>query len=168
MQYPKMLYIGTTKSHKHEIAQNVDHEAELRDLGFVDFGELEDEVNQVSGGVLGSASSKDFKNAFVPIEQFDAVSEELVLKELQFNVAQTERDQFKEDLDKALEEIQQLQQVIDSFKTEQKNVEPVTAETDYNSLTTPQLQKFLDEKGITYLKRDNKDTLISLLENAGK
>ncbi|WP_171498308.1 hypothetical protein [Acinetobacter bereziniae] len=107
------------------------------------------------------------------------LAKNLFKKELQLNVAQTERDQFKDEnddlkgqLSKALEENQQLQQVIDSFKTESVNavnetqvvgdVTPIETR-DYNSLTTPQLQKLLDEKGIAYLKRDNKDTLLALL-----
>ncbi|TNL51203.1 hypothetical protein [Acinetobacter bereziniae] len=183
-EFPKMLYIGSTQSHKPEIAQNQDHEDELRALGFVDFADLESEQAQLSSGTVGSASSEDFKDAFVPVEQFDAVSEELVQKELQLNVAQTERDQFKaenddlkEQLSKALEENQLLQHVIDSFKTESVNavnetqvvgdVTPVETR-DYNSLTTPQLQKLLDEKGIAYLKRDNKETLLALLTQTVK
>lgn len=169
-EFPKMLYVGSTQSHKHQIAQNEDHEAELRGLGFVDFADLEIEQAQLSNDTIGSASSDDFKNAFVPVEQFDAVSEELVQKELRLNVAQTERDSFKAEnddlkgqLSKALEENQQLQTVIDSFKTESVNTADAVVDTDYNSFTTPQLQKLLDEKGITYLKRDDKATLISLL-----
>lgn len=170
-EFPKMLYIGSTQSHKPEIAQNKDHEDELRELGFVDFADLESEQGQISGEMPNSASSEDFKDAFVPVEQFDAVSEELVQKELQLNVAQTERDQFKAEnddlkgqLSKALEENQQLQQVIDSIQPQQNDIEPVeTKSYELNSLTTPQLQKLLDEKGITYLKRDDKATLLALL-----
>ncbi|UOH16918.1 hypothetical protein [Acinetobacter sp. NyZ410] len=167
-EFPKMLYVGSTQSHKHQLAQNEDHEAELRELGFVDFTDLESEVEQMSsGGMLGGASSEDFKNAFVPIEQFDAVSEELVQKELQLNVAQTERDDFKVEnddlkaqLSKALEENQQLKLVIDLFKAETVNA---TDAVDYNSMTSEQLRTILDAKGIKYLARDNKDTLVGLL-----
>lgn len=171
-EFPKMLYVGSTQSHKHQLAQNEDHEAELRELGFVDFADLESEVEQMSsGGMLGGASNEDFKNAFVPIEQFDAVSEDLVQKELQLNVAQTERDDFKAEnddlkaqLSKSLEENQQLQTFIKSFQSQQNDIEPVeTKSYDLVSLTTPQLQKLLDEKGIAYLKRDDKATLIALL-----
>ena len=166
-EFPKMLYIGSTQSHKPEIAQNQNHESELRELGFVDFADLESEQAQISGEMPNSASSEDFKDAFVPVEQFDAVSEELVEKELQLNVDQTERDQFKAEnddlkgqLSKALEENQQLQQVIDSFKTESVNA---TDAFDYNSMTSEQLRTILDAKGIKYLARDNKDTLLALL-----
>lgn len=159
-EFPKMLYIGSTQSHKHQVAQNEDHEAELRELGFVDFADLESEQGQISGGAVGSASSEDFKNAFVPIEQFDAISEELVQKELQLNVAQTERDDFKAQLSKALEENQQLKQVNESFKTETVNAADAI---DYSSMTSEQLRSILDDKGIKYLARDNKDTLLALL-----
>lgn len=159
-EFPKMLYVGSTQSHKHQLAQNEDHEAELRELGFVDFADLESEQAQLSNDTVGSASSDDFKNAFVPIEQFDAVSEELVQKELQLNVAQTERDDFKAQLSKALEENQQLKQVIESFKTETVNAADAI---DYSSMTSEQLRSILDDKGIKYLARDNKDTLLALL-----
>lgn len=166
-EFPKMLYIGSTQSHKPEIAQNKDHEDDLRELGFVDFADLESEQAQLSSGTVGSASSEDFKDAFVPVEQFNAVSEDLVQKELQLNVAQTERDEFKDEnddlkgqLSKALEENQQLQQVIDSFKTESVNAADAV---DYNSMTSEQLRTILDAKGIKYLARDNKDTLLALL-----
>lgn len=166
-EFPKMLYVGSTQSHKHQLAQNEDHEAELREIGFVDFADLESEQAQLSSDTVGSASSEDFKNAFVPIEQFDAVSEELVHKELQLNVAQTERDDFKTEndelkaqLSKALEENQQLQTVIDSFKAETVNA---TDAVDYISMTSEQLRTILDAKGIKYLARDNKDTLVGLL-----
>lgn len=166
-EFPKMLYIGSIQSHKPEIAQNQDHEEELRELGFVDFADLESEQAQLLSGTVGSASSEDFRDAFVPVEQFDAVSEELVQKELQLNVVQTERDQFKAEnddlkgqLSKALEENQQLQQVIDSFKTESVNAADAV---DYNSMTSEQLRTILDAKGIKYLARDNKETLLALL-----
>lgn len=203
-EFPKMLYIGSTQSHKPEIAQNQDLEDELRDLGFVEFADLENEAEQISAG-LGSASSEDFKNAFVSVEQFDAVSEELVQKELQLNVAQTERDDFKAENDDLKNKLSNLDKaysnVIDDFNASnqkyielgekfgeaqakhyefQNNVEAMKARIaeiqgdttpvgtvsespDYNSLTTPQLQKLLDEKGIAYLKRDDKATLIALL-----
>ncbi|MFW2148680.1 hypothetical protein ACK2M2_11200 [Acinetobacter sp. TY1] len=168
MEYPKMLYLGSTTSHQNEIAQNAEHEAELRELGFVDFVDLEDEVNQMMGsavgGAIGGASSEGFRNAFVPVEQFDAVSEDLVQKELQLSVAQTERDQFKAENDDLKAQIEQLNQVIDSFQP----AEHVVVETDYNGLTADQLRTLLDEKGIKYLARDDKPTLIGLLTQPAK
>ncbi|MFW1971073.1 hypothetical protein [Acinetobacter bereziniae] len=171
MNYPRMLYIGSVKSYKYEIAQNKDHEDELRELGFVDFADLKSEQAQLSSGTLGSASSEDFKDAFVPIEQFDAVSEELVQKELQLNVAQTERDDFKAEnddlkahLSKALEENQQLnEQLSKMLDAEKYPKQGAGIDVDHNSMTSEQLRTILDAKGIKYLARDNKDTLLALL-----
>lgn len=55
-EYPKMLYIGTAQSHKHKTARNEQHEAELRELGFVNFVDLEKE-EPVKNDV-GSASTE--------------------------------------------------------------------------------------------------------------
>ena len=177
MEYPKMLYLGSTPSHQNEIAQNAEHEEELRELGFVDFADLEDEVNQMMGsavgGAIGGASSEGFRNAFVPVEQFDAVSEDLVQKELQLNVAQTERDQFKAENDELKAQLNiereanlQLQQIIDSFESEPTQAQTVVP--DYNALTADQLRTLLDAKGIKYLARDDKPTLIGLLTQPTK
>ena len=99
---------------------------------------------------------------YARIEQFDAVSEDLVEKELQLSVAQNERDQFKAENDDLKAQIEQLNQVIDSF---QPAVHVVVA-TDYNALTADQLRSLLDEKGIKYLARDDKPTLIGLLSES--
>lgn len=154
MNYPRMLYIGSVKSYKYEIAQNRDHESELRDLGFVDFADLESEQAQISGEMPNSASSEDFKDAFVPIEQFDAISKELVQKGLQL-------DEFRNNVEAMKARIAEIQGDTTPIGT-------VSESPDYNSLTTPQLQKILDEKGIAYLKRDNKETLLALLNQPVK
>lgn len=198
LEYPKALYIGAVQSHSHKLAKNLEHEAELRELGFVDFADLESEQGQISGGAVGSASSEDFKNAFVSIEQFDAVSEDLVNKETQLGAAQNERDfyinenndlksqlttvrnerdQFKAENDdlkgqlhQAHESNEQLQQVLASFQPD-----PTPQETpvkpvaiDYTNATAKELREALDAKGIKYLQRDNVDTLRALLTQPEK
>ncbi|MFW1767153.1 hypothetical protein I9189_015815 [Acinetobacter bereziniae] len=149
MNYPRMLYIGSVKSYKYEIAQNQNHESELRELGYVDFADLEIEQVQISGEMPNSASSEDFEKAFVPIEQFDAISKELVHKGLQL-------DEFQNNVEAMKARIAEIQGDTTPIGT-------VSESPDYNSLTTPQLQKILDDKGIAYLKRDNKETLLALL-----
>lgn len=161
-EFPKMLYIGSTQSHKPEIAQNQDHEDELRELGFVDFADLESEVEHPEDFIMDMRTGKP---KTVPQDVYDQVFADRQNLE-------SENEKLKGQLSKALEENQQLQLVIDSFKTESVNaanetqvvgdITPIETR-DYNSLTTPQLQKLLDEKGIAYLKRDNKDTLLALL-----
>ncbi|WP_109439827.1 hypothetical protein [Acinetobacter haemolyticus] len=178
-EYPKMLYIGTAQSHKHKTARNEQHEAELRELGFVNFVDLEKE--EPVNNAVGSASTEDFKNAFVPVEQFDSVCEDLVQKELQLSVAQTERDQFKAENDdlkgqlhQAQEANKKLQEALDSLQRDpapqDTTVEPVmqsasteSVEPDYSKATAKELREALDAKGIKYLQRDNVDTLRALL-----
>lgn len=174
-EYPKMLYIGTAQSHKHKTAQNEQHEAELRELGFVNFVDLEKE--EPVNNAVDSASTEDFKNAFVPVEQFDSVCEELVQKELQLNVAQTERDQLKAENDdlkaqlhQAQEANKQLHEALDSLQLDPAPqdtlVEPT--EPDYSNATAKELREALDAKGIKYLQRDNVDTLRALLTQPQK
>ncbi|MQZ31948.1 hypothetical protein F4U02_13235 [Acinetobacter haemolyticus] len=183
-EYPKMLYIGKAQSHKHKTARNEQHEIELRELGFVNFADLEKE--EPVNNAVGSASAEDFENAFISVEQFDSVCEDLVQKELQLSVAQTERDQFKAENDdlkaqlhQAHEANKQLQQALDSLQPEpapqDTTVDPVmqSASTepvapDYSKATAKELREALDAKGIKYLQRDNVDTLRALLTQPEK
>ncbi|AZN67019.1 hypothetical protein DX910_00510 [Acinetobacter haemolyticus] len=183
-EYPKMLYIGTAQSHKHKTARNAQHEAELRELGFVNFADLENE--EPVNNAVGSASAEDFENAFIPVEQFDSVCEDLVQKELQLSVAQTERDQFKAENDdlkaqlhQAHEANKQLQQALDSLQLvpapQETAIEPVMqgaptelVAPDYSNATAKELREALDAKGIKYLQRDSVDTLRALLTQPEK
>lgn len=177
-EYPKALYFGTMQAHQHKVVNGVEHEAELRELGFVDFADLEKEAETLIGeSESGSASSEDFKNGFVPVEQFDAVSEDLVKKETQLGAAQNERDFYikeNEDLKAQLHQMheanKQLQQALDSLQPDpepqDKTVE--VAAPDYSNATAKELREALDAKGIKYLQRDNVDTLRALLTQPEK
>lgn len=183
-EYPKMLYIGKAQSHKHKTARNEQHEAELRELGFVNFADLEKE--EPVSETVGSVSSQDFKNAFVPIEQFDGVVADLAEKEQELITVRGERDQFKAENDdlkaqlhQAQEANKQLQQDFDSLQPESApqdtKVDPVmqSASTepvapDYSKATAKELREALDAKGIKYLQRDNVDTLRALLTQPEK
>lgn len=198
-EYPKALYIGNSKDHQHKVVNGVEHEAELRELGFVDFADLEKEADTLMGeSASGSASSEDFKNAFVPVEQFDAVSEDLVKKETQLGAAQNERDfyikenedlkaqlttvrgerdQFKAENDdlkgqlhQTLEANKQLQQALDSFQPDPAPQDKAVevAAPDYSNATAKELREALDAKGIKYLQRDSVDTLRALLTQPEK
>lgn len=117
-EYPKMLYIGTVQSNKNKTARNEQHEAELRELGFVDFVDLEKEAEKWSGESEGAASSEDFKNAFVPVEQFDAVSEDLVKKDTQLGAAQNERDFYINENNDLKSQLATVRDERDQFKAE--------------------------------------------------
>ncbi|OTG65831.1 hypothetical protein [Acinetobacter silvestris] len=156
-EFPKMLYLGTTQAHQHEVAQNQDHEAELRELGFVDFAELADEVNQTEDYIKDMRTGKpktvlqgDYDQVLAERDQFKA-----------------ENDDLKAQLHQEREANQQLQQIIDSYQPE-PTIQAQTVATDYKDLTSDQLRVMLDEKKIKYLARDNKDTLIDLLTQPTK
>ncbi|MCH7295464.1 hypothetical protein [Acinetobacter higginsii] len=198
-EYPKALYFGTVQAHQHKVVNGAEHEAELRELGFVDFADLEKEAETLMGeSVSGSASSEDFKNAFVPVEQFDDVCEKLVQTETQLGAAQNERDfyikenedlkaqlttvrgerdQFKAENDdlkgqlhQTHEANKQLQQALDSLQPDpEPQDKPVeVAAPDYSNATAKELREALDAKGIKYLQRDNVDTLRALLTQPEK
>lgn len=106
-----MLYKGDTKHYQHILADDRDHESDLKDQGYVDFADLEEWTGMAD---VGSVSSTDLKNALVPIEQFDAISEELVELKLQLNVAQTKRDEN-------IAEVERLNAIIE--RGSQENIE---------------------------------------------
>ena len=174
-EYPKMLYIGTVQTHKHQVAQNGEHEAELRELGFVDFADLKKEEDALIGETVdGGASGEDFKNAFVPVEQFDAVCEELVQKETQLGVAQNERDlyikknaELEAELTTAHEANERLQKELASLQPDPMS-QAAPVENDYSNATAKEMREALDARGIKYLQRDSVDTLRALLTQPEK
>lgn len=155
LEYPKMLYIGSKQSYKHESALNSDHEAELRELGFVDFGDLESSQEQ-SGKLDGvsSASEEEFEKSYVPIEKYKVLEEELA--------------DFKGTHIAFLNNVQAMKSRIAELQGESDQVDKTIGVVDYNLMTSDQIRKILDEKGIKYLVRDSKDTLIALLNQPVK
>ena len=93
-QYPKMLYKGDQKNFKHVTVNSASEEAELLEVGWVDYVELPEHE---AGIGTGAASSID-KSAFVPVEQFDALGNENI--------------KLKEELIEALNENQELRKQI--------------------------------------------------------
>lgn len=86
-EYPKMLYTGDTKHYQHIIADDAEHEAELKEQGYADYADLE--VWTGNAGAVGSSSG-----GLLPINpKLDELSEEVVQLKTQLSVAQTERDE---------------------------------------------------------------------------
>lgn len=70
MQYPKMLYKGNKEKYQTVIADDEDHESELIEQGWCEYGELpEQSENQYTGQAHPIDSA-----AMVPVEQFDALA----------------------------------------------------------------------------------------------
>lgn len=181
-EYPKALYFGTVQAHQHKVVNGFEHESELRELGFVDFADLEKDTVKT----VGSASSQDLKNALVPIEQFDDVVADLADKEHELTIVRGERDQLKAENDdlkgqlhQTHEANKQLQQALDSLQpdpapqdtavdTVAQGTPTEPAAPDYSKKTAKELRALLDEKGIKYLQRDDVDTLRALLTQPEK
>ena len=71
MQYPKMLYKGDQESYQTVIADDEDHESELVEQGWCEYGELP-EYEPRSSGSVGSGAISD--RTLIPVEQFDALA----------------------------------------------------------------------------------------------
>lgn len=138
MNYPKMLYKGNKVDYEYSIANDAEHEELLKSEGFVDFVDLNDKPE---------------------LHPYDPT-----------NIKPSTLDELKE----ALDEIDRLNQIIDAGAIENAELRaqleellvPKSTEAkqvDYSDLTSDELRALLDKKGIKYLARDSKDTLIKLL-----
>ena len=104
-----MLYKGDTKHYQHILADDRDHESDLKDQGYVDFADLE-KWTGLASGVVGSASKGE-----LPVDpKLDELSKRVVDLELQLNVAQTKRDEN-------IAEVERLNAIIE--RGSQENIE---------------------------------------------
>ena len=71
MQYPKMLYKGDQESYQTVITDDEDHESELVEQGWREYGELP-EYEPRSSGSVGRGTISD--RTLIPVEQFDALA----------------------------------------------------------------------------------------------
>jgi hypothetical protein len=141
MQYPKMLYKGNQDKYQTVIANDEDHESELMEQGWCEYCELP----EWERGVLNPHdATKDCSNPFAELEE-------------QLATSQGEFIAFQND--------------VGAMKARIAELEPISAlgsvlnPNNQSDLTLEQLQAELDAKGIKYLKRDSKATLLELLSN---
>ena len=145
MQYPKMLYKGNQDKYQTEIANDEDHESELVEQGWCEYGELPE---WEQGMLNPHDATKDNSNPFAELEE-------------QLATSQGEFIAFQNDVGAMKARIAELQCVEGLPIGESKDAAPI----DLNTLNLEQLQALLDEKEIKYLKRDSKATLLELLSN---
>ncbi|QNX13380.1 hypothetical protein IC794_06330 [Acinetobacter seifertii] len=131
-EYPKALYRGDTKSYEHVIADHEEHEAQLREAGYVHYSELKEPEIVVVGKVSGS--SGELKK--VQEELLEALKKSKFLEE-QLATAQGEY----------ISQINALKKENDTYK--------------YSAMDAGELRTILDEKGIKYGSRDGKEVLVS-------
>lgn len=136
-----MLYKGNKEKYQTSIASDEDHESELVEQGWCEYGELP----EWEQGVLSPHdATKDNSNPFAELEE-------------QLATSQGEFIAFQND--------------VAAMKARIAELEPISAlgnalnQNNQSDLTLEQLQAELDAKGIKYLKRDSKATLLELLSN---
>lgn len=125
--YPKMLYKGDQKNFKDSTVHDDIEEQVLRESGWVDYVELPEHEPNIGRGAQSvgalSGSSEFNKDAFVPVEHFDALGEENTkLKEelvgaLKENQELRKQIRFKELEDKSADE---LKTILDGAKIKYK------------------------------------------------
>jgi len=177
--YPKMLYKGNQEEYQTIIADDEDHESELVEQGWCEYGELPEYEPRLSGSV-GSGAISD--RTLIPVEQFDALA--LKVAELEEENAQLKeviekgsaenkglQDQVGELQDlvqKAFVESVDFQDQIAALNASIQNPEGTASNPEpkvisLNDLTLAQLQEMAKSKGIEFKVRDSKGTLIELL-----
>ena len=174
-----MLYKDNKEKYQTVIANDEDHESELVEQGWREYGELP-EYEPRSSGSVGSSAISD--HTLIPVEQFDALA--LKVAELEEENAQLKeviekgsaenkglQDQVGELQDlvqKAFVESVDFQDQIAALNASIQNPEgtafnPEPKVISLNDLTLAQLQEMAKSKGIEFKVRDSKGTLIELL-----
>lgn len=137
MNYPKMLYMGNLATYQTAIADDEDHESELVEQGWCEYGELPEAPS-------GPNPKNIVENSLIPTEQFDALASRVVELE-------GENTRLKEVIEKGSAENADLQK-----KLRIKELEDMSAD---------ELKKLLDDVGVTYQARDGKPVLVQLALN---
>lgn len=114
-----------------------DHESELVDQGWLEYGELPEASS-------GPNPKNIVENSLIPTEQFDALASRVVELE-------GENTRLKEVIEKGSAENADLQK-----KLRIKELEDMSAD---------ELKKLLDDVGVTYQARDGKPVLVQLALN---
>lgn len=187
-EYPKMLYKGDLVNFEYATAHSVEHEDELKESGWIEHHELS--LLEESPDIKSAADEKEEVDlsAFIPVEQFDAVAKKLIETEEQLNAKSIELEQAQR-LNKTLEaqhaekvanlegEITSLkdeltalpaatgvpQEVYDAVYQEREQLIKENATLKYSAMGANDLKAILDQKGIKYGSRDEKDTLVKLV-----
>ena len=175
-EYPKALYRGDKQTHEHVIADGEEHEAHLRSTGYVDYLDLDDAVPEDGSDIKNAEDVPEEidLDAYVPVEQFDAVAGKLVEAEEQLAEAKSEFHSRINDLQlekqKLEEELNALpaatgvpQDVYDAVYQEREQLLKENAQYKYSAMSAAELRAVLEGKGIKYGSRDEKPALVKLV-----
>lgn len=157
-EYPKMLYTGDKKDYSCRAVQDANEEQQYRENGLVDYADLDEPTLKDTGSAQGSGAGEGKPQGFITTEQFDAVAERLAAAEAKIKRLHEAMVQP----DASVERTHMLDLKTGNPMSLEQGDE-VMSRINYSSLTSDQLRALLDEKGIAYLARDNKETLLKLL-----
>lgn len=153
-----MLYKGDQENYQTVIADDKDHESELIEQGWFEYGELPE---REQGMLNPHDATKDSSNPFAELEdRFDALAEKLAFTEDQLATSQGEFIAFQNNIGAMKARIAELQGDTTPVGSA-SNSEPKLI--SLNDLTLTQLQEMAKSKGIEFKVRDSKGTLIELL-----
>lgn len=138
-EYPKMLYKGDLVNFEYATAHSVEHEDEMKESGWIEHHELS--LPDDSPDIKNAADEKEEVDlsAYVPVEQFDAVAKKLAETEDQLATAKGEY-------------IHQINELLKE-----------NANLKYSAMGANDLKAILDQKGIKFGSRDEKDALVKLV-----
>lgn len=137
--YPRALYIGDSKNNEYVIADGEEHEAQLRQQGYVHFLELPEHVPEVE--IVGKVID--------PNDELEQIKQELL-------------DALKT-IESKDEEIMDLKE---TYIAENNQLRKQVRFLELGNLGAGDLQKILDEKQVKFGARDSKDELVKLVFDA--
>lgn len=138
--YPKMLYQGNLQVFKTAIAENKDHESELKEQNWIEYGDLKEPKTESEGVAHGVGESA--------LEGLKDIKQELT------DVTQ-ERDELRT-------ENERLKDVITKGSAENADLQKKLRIKELEDMPADELKKLLDDVGVTYQARDGKPVLVQL------
>lgn len=139
--YPKMLYQGNSQVYKTAIAENEDHESELKDQDWIEYGDLKEPKKESKGVAHGVSDSA--------LDGLDKIKRELT------EVTQ-ERDELRA-------ENERLSEIITQGSAENAELRKQIRFKELEDMPADELKKLLDDAGVTYQARDGKPVLAQLV-----
>lgn len=139
--YPKMLYQGNLQVFKTAIADNEDHESELKEQDWIEHGDLKEPEAESEGVAHGVSSAA--------MEGLDDIKQELVDATQERDELRTENERLNDIITKGSAENIELRKQLRFKELEDKSAE--------------ELKTLLTEAGVSFKANDGKPVLAQLL-----
>ena len=139
--YPKMLYQGNLQVFKTAIADNEDHESELKERGWIEYSDLKEPKTEPEGMAHGVGASA--------LEGLDDIKQELVDVTQERDELRTENERLNDIITKGSAENIDLRKQLRFKELEDKSAE--------------ELKTLLTEAGVSFKANDGKPVLAQLL-----